>query len=497
MTIDTDTIDVVRNWLHAEDHPSADRVVTTVLEQLDRQPQVRPLVRARPTLRGRPVQTRDLLASAAVLVVAVVGVASLTLRPGGGPAASASASPDSSPSGSSEPSPASPTPDPGGDVPVGGGPYTISTPRYTVRLSMPADWKAPPSSTTYVFKPPRSAVRSEIGLEVIPYQIAHVVHDVCAPDGNVTLDATGDTAEDLTTALTKQLGVNRAGPDFVSVGRYPARRFELRLRPECGTEGHGLVTDASRTYGFAINPGDTGLIYVVNDEGRPLVITAALGPAASIADRAELETLITTARIEPVPNAPPLPAIGPGGWMPGGAHSLTVDGVPLTFTVPKLVADHGWTRYGTLNITFDAVGSQGAEASIYWTAFPDGADTDPCPSISLPRDGSIEDLANAVASIKGAMVEDRPRDASVGGYAARYVSFRVTDDRGCDPIFLFTSDPPGGGPGWWNTEFGDTIRVWIVDVNGRRMFIVGELKPAAPLWLRRDVETIVGSISFE
>lgn len=493
MTIDNVTIDLVRAWLDAAERPSADRVVEAVLSQLDTEPQLRPLVRARPGLRG-PLRARSLLATAAVIVVAVVGVASLTLRPTGKPAASASAPPSPTPSSTSSPS--GPTPDPAGDVPITTGTYTISTARSSVQFSMPPGWKAPPSSATYVFKPPRQGVRSEVGLEVIPYQITHVVRDVCANDGNVAMDPIGPTAEDLTAALTTQVGVDRKGPDFVSVGRYPARKFEVRIRPECGTQADGFFTDAALTYAFALDPGDTGLVYVINVEDVPLVITASLGPAASSADRSELEAIISSAQVDPVPNPPPLPDIGGGGWLPGGRHRLTVDGTALTFTVPKLVKDRGWNRYGQLSITFDSHGSQSAEAMVYWTAFPDGASTNTCPMITLPRDGSIADLASVIASIDGIRRLEDPRYATVGGYPARYLSFRVDEDNGCDPNFLFASDPPGGGPGWWRTDVGDTLRVWIVDINGKRMFVVGELKQDAEDWLQRDLGDIVASISF-
>ena len=73
----------------------------------------------------------------------------------------------------------------------------------------------------------------------------------------------------------------------------------------------------------------------------------------------------------------------------------------------------------------------------------------------------------------------------------------VQEDLGCDPGFFFTSEPPPGGPGWWTTDAGDTIRVWIVNVDGTLLFIAGETKPTAHPELEQELEQIVDSIEFD
>jgi len=85
----------------------------------------------------------------------------------------------------------------------------------------------------------------------------------------------------------------------------------------------------------------------------------------------------------------------------------------------------------------------------------------------------------------------------VGGRAAKHVVLSVREDLGCDPGFFFTSDPPPGGPGWWATRVGATIRIWIVEVDGTRLFIAGETTPEASPELEQEIQQIVDSIEFE
>ena len=49
---------------------------------------------------------------------------------------------------------------------------------------------------------------------------------------------------------------------------------------------------------------------------------------------------------------------------------------------------------------------------------------------------------------------------------------------------------------WTDTDVGDTIRVWIVDVHGTRLFIEAETKQGAGV-VEREITKIVRSIRFE
>jgi hypothetical protein len=363
-----------------------------------------------------------------------------------------------------------------------------------IHLTMPAGWKG--DETGIGLLPGRWT--GMLDLAPTPYEVKYVLTDVCADEADIELTEVGPTAQDLATALESQRGVQTSGPTDVVLGGYPAKKFVLNLLPACPARD-GLWTDASRTYGLGLRHGETGTVYVVDVNGRRLVITSSDMNGASSEHVAQLEAITASIEIEPVPNAGPLPDVGPGGWLPIGRHALTVNGVPFSFSLPALAYyDRGWARYRSIYVSKDTVGSQGAEGAIYWTAFPDGAATDPCASLlPLPLDASAADLAAAVSTASGTELVTGPTDATVGGRPAKHVVVRVREDLGCDPGFLFTWDAALGGPAWWTTNAGDTIRAWIVDVDGKLFVIVGESTTDASARLEQEIQDIVDSIQFE
>ncbi|MDQ2934009.1 MAG: hypothetical protein M3R49_03330 [Chloroflexota bacterium] len=183
-----------------------------------------------------------------------------------------------------------------------------------------------------------------------------------------------------------------------------------------------------------------------------------------------------------------------GGDLTIGRHSLTVDGVPFSFSVPA----SRWEPFGSLLISKSTFGPQGAEAVIFWASFPDGVDPDPCANLLSPPVGpSAADLAAAVSTAPGAELVTGLSDVRVGGRAAKHVVLTVRQDGGCDPGFFYNWKAQTGGAMWETTDVGDTIRVWIVDVDGKRLFIEGETSNDAGLRVEREIEQIVESIQFE
>lgn len=486
MSADRDMTRIVRSWLRTDEHESADRILDNVLAQLDATPQRRSWW---PAWRIADMNNiaKLAIAAAAVVVVAVVGL-NLLPSPGvGGP--STTPSPSSSPAATT-----SPAPDSLSEIEPGS--YVISTSQMRAHLTMPAGWYG--GETSIGLFPPVGWTGS-LGLELTPFDVSNVVTDACADEADINIVEVGPTVEDLTNALASQAGIQRSGPTDVMVGGYPAKKFVLTLLLECpGPHGHGIWADATRTYGFWLGHGETGTVYVVDVNGDRLVITSQYGARASAEDITQLEAITASIDIEPLASPEPLPGIGPGGWLPIGRHALTVDGVPLSFSVPALVQDRGWARYRSLYISKDTVGSQGAEAVIYWTGFPDGVDTDLCPNVLSPSVGpSAADLAAAMATAPGTELISGPTDVTVGGRAAKHAVLTVREDLGCDPGFFFTWEPASGGPGWWTTNVGDTIRVWIVDVDGSRLVIAGETTEQASRNLEQEIQQIVDSIQFE
>ena len=150
----------------------------------------------------------------------------------------------------------------------------------------------------------------------------------------------------------------------------------------------------------------------------------------------------------------------------------------------------GWERFssistdksagGPISINKSIVGPQGAEAIIFWTSFPDGDYADPCARLLSPPVGSsAADLAAAVSTAPGTELLTGPSNVTVGGRPAKHVALTVRENVGCDPGFFYTWRDVYGGALWPTTGVGDTIRVWIVDVDGTRLFIEAETTKAS------------------
>ena len=52
------------------------------------------------------------------------------------------------------------------------------------------------------------------------------------------------------------------------------------------------------------------------------------------------------------------------------------------------------------------------------------------------------------------------------------------------------------GPSWTATHVGNTIRVWMLEVDGTRFFVVAETSQDANAELKHEIQQIVGSIRF-
>jgi hypothetical protein len=182
-----------------------------------------------------------------------------------------------------------------------------------------------------------------------------------------------------------------------------------------------------------------------------------------------------------------------GDWGPVGTDRLllTVDRVPFSFS---LQAGDSWERFGSTSINKYISGGQDAEAIIFWKTLPSDENADPCAPL---RGASAAELAAAAAAAPGTELVAGPSDVTVGGRAAKHVVVRVREDVGCDPGFFFTWAPPDGGAFWLDTLPGDTIRVWIVDVNGTHFVIEAETRPNAGPEVEQEIQQFVESVRFE
>jgi hypothetical protein len=175
--------------------------------------------------------------------------------------------------------------------------------------------------------------------------------------------------------------------------------------------------------------------------------------------------------------------------------------IPLTVTIPN----KGWAegpitegpggglRVGDLLVSKSIEGPQGAEAVVYWTAYPEDVRTSPCANASTNGPSPAE-LADAMATAPGTYLATAPEYDQVGLYPATHLSLIVRDDRGCDPGYFFSWDADCLGPCWVQTRAGDRVEIWIVEYHGDNLVIVAETTWQATAGLEREVQQIVDSI---
>ena len=177
-----------------------------------------------------------------------------------------------------------------------------------------------------------------------------------------------------------------------------------------------------------------------------------------------------------------------------GRITRTVDGVPFSFSVPS----GGWELFGTISVNKSIVGPQGAEAMIFWTSFPKGGNADLCAGlVDSSIDSNAVDLAAALATAPGTELIAGPSDVTIGGVPAKHVVLAVREDAGCDPGYFYTWQDVTWGALWPETTEGDTIRVWIIELEGTVLFIEAETTSEADTGLKREIDQIIESIRFE
>jgi hypothetical protein len=180
-----------------------------------------------------------------------------------------------------------------------------------------------------------------------------------------------------------------------------------------------------------------------------------------------------------------------------GRYTMTAGGISFSYALPA--HQSGWEGGGSDRhyVTKSTQGPQGAEAIIYWTSYPDGDWADRCPNVLKNSvKPTAASLAAAVSTASGTELVSGPVDVLVGGRAAKRVVLHVGDDVGCDPGYFYTWKPYMWGAMWGRAGVGDKIQVWVVDVDGARLVIVGETSPSARTDVDQEIQRIVDSTSF-
>jgi hypothetical protein len=202
----------------------------------------------------------------------------------------------------------------------------------------------------------------------------------------------------------------------------------------------------------------------------------------------------------PSPSPTPVAAFPPSGKLAMGTRHHINGVVPYSFTVPT----SDWVSNGQWGIDKGTLVPDGA-GFIFW---PDGAPigvyADPCAHVKAqPVGAAAADLAAAVAAIPGTDLVSGPSDVTVGGYPAKVVVITFPNDADCngdgklldDEFYLWYAAIEGNAR--YSSGIGSTIRSWIVDVDGKIVWIDGETFKGAGPEPAQEIQQIVDSIQFE
>jgi hypothetical protein len=226
----------------------------------------------------------------------------------------------------------------------------------------------------------------------------------------------------------------------------------------------------------------------LNRKGEPSAPAASTGAASPSTLRGDFSSTPSP------PSRPKIAAIGSVRRVGDTRQSRTVGRVPFSFSVPS----GGWYRFGELSISKSTVGPQSAEAIIFWTNVGRSGYAVACGQWWGDPTGSVEKWAAEASSKRGTELVKGPVDATVGGYPAQHVVFTVRRENvACGPGFFHRWKAKNRGPFWSGIEGGDTVRIWLVDVGGRILFIEGDTHAGASRHVEQEIGRIVASVVIE
>jgi hypothetical protein len=194
--------------------------------------------------------------------------------------------------------------------------------------------------------------------------------------------------------------------------------------------------------------------------------------------------------------SPTLAAVFPAaGPLSVGTHSMVREGTPISFRI----ASSGWTSRDGFWISRGKEGKPDGSSMSFWPSTPDNVYADPCAHrpLSPAANASAADLAAAVSTIPGTDLVTGPSTITVSGHPAQHVAIRIRQDIDCAPEeFYLWYDDATGGLGWAQAR-GETLWVWIVDVDGALIWIDGQTYEGAGPTETGRIRQIVNSITFD
>ena len=290
MSTDREANRVVRTWLQDGVTALPDRVLDEVLDQLPATPQRRatwwPVRRLFDMNKALAVG----LATAAVVVVVLLGT-TLFASPDTGIGDGVDV-PTPTPSTTPMPWPTSQ------NTELAAGTYLTDGPTpFRTTITVPAGWIAcgtGPQESGVCTGPDGSGAVDIVKIE-------NLVADPCDRSRAMLDPPIGDSVDDLIAGLSNLPGFAASDPIDVTVAGFSGKQLELTAPTEPGCvydeNGLGVWATAVRTNG--VGPGETNVLRILDVNGERVVIAAAYQPVAPAAEVAELLAIFESVRVGP------------------------------------------------------------------------------------------------------------------------------------------------------------------------------------------------------
>jgi hypothetical protein len=182
---------------------------------------------------------------------------------------------------------------------------------------------------------------------------------------------------------------------------------------------------------------------------------------------------------------------------------MTRNGIRLSVTLPTADwrSDMSFFFNKSKVITPEGGITPEGASLLFWDANPIGVFADPCADKKAPPAGtSTADLAAAVSTLPGTELVSGPADVMVAGRDAKHVVIKVPEDAPCGEEgreFYLWYAPADACCSRYISARGATMRVWIIEVDGKLIWIDGETYKGAGPGPGQEIQQIIDSIQFE
>jgi hypothetical protein len=295
MSTDRDVTRIVRSWLEVGVTALPDRVLDNVLDQLPATPQRRAWWPAR-RFNAMNNALKLVIAAAAVVVVAFVGINLLPRQGGiGGQGAPPSTPPSPTRSASATPS-ASGVALPDGPlapgtyemVPCSAPPCPMSDDSIHLTIDVPSGWSGVAPAAVWIAEnaaPGGTAVGVGFG--------GDLPRDPCL---TTDLIDTGSTVDGFANAIAAHPVLDATDPIDVSLGGYSGKYIDLRLPADLSSCEEFRPWEPGI---YAQGPSHQWHLWILDVAGTRVVVQSMDYPGTSVQRRAELQAMVDSIQIEP------------------------------------------------------------------------------------------------------------------------------------------------------------------------------------------------------